>query len=70
MCLHVVCALIALIKWKSLGDAYDDFDDDIWVGIGFFLLFFPVFVIPIFWIVYLVTKSRQPIPAAVAAGEI
>src|SRR6185437_6058519 len=24
MCLHVVCALIALIKWKQLGDVDDD----------------------------------------------
>src|SRR6185369_2722052 len=33
-------------------DAYDD----IWTGIGFFLVLFPVFVIPIFWTAYLVTN--------------
>src|SRR6185312_14948064 len=24
MCLHVVCALVALIKWKQIGDVYYD----------------------------------------------
>ena len=51
MCLHITCALIALIKWQTIGDGYD-----IYIGIFFFLVFFPVFVIPIFWITYLVTN--------------
>src|SRR5204863_8248015 len=51
MCLHITCALFALIKWQTIGDGYD-----IYIGIFFFLVFFPVFVIPIFWITYLVTN--------------
>jgi len=46
MCLHITCALIALIRWKKISDADDD--DYIWGSILSFLLFFPVFVIPTF----------------------
>jgi len=54
MCLHITCALAALIKHKTIGDANDD--DGIWAYIGIFLTLFPVLVIPIFWITYLVTN--------------
>ena len=52
MCLHITCALIALIKWKQIGNL----NGNTWLGIFFFLIFFPVLVIPIFWITYLVTN--------------
>src|SRR6185436_6885087 len=53
MCLHITCALIALIKWKQIGDVIGDY---MRLGICLFLILFPVFVIPIFWITYLVTN--------------
>jgi len=54
MCLHVGWALIALIRWKRIGDVIGG--DNISAGIFLFLILFPVFVIPIFWITYLVTN--------------
>src|SRR5436190_10071745 len=57
MCLHITCALIALIRWKRIVDLLDgDNNGYIWGSIVIFLIFFPVFVIPIFWITYLVTN--------------
>ena len=55
MFLHVACALAALIEWKTIGDAYTG-NGRIWGGILLFLTCFPVLVIPIFWITYLVTN--------------
>jgi len=57
MCLHITCAFIALIKWKRIGNVIGvDDDNGIWMSTIIFLILFPVFVIPIFWITYLVTN--------------
>jgi hypothetical protein len=53
MCLHITCALIALINRKTIRNV---FGNDIHFGIFTFLILFPVFVIPIFWIAYLATN--------------
>ncbi|CAB4415739.1 unnamed protein product [Rhizophagus irregularis] len=57
MCLHVICAAFAIIKWKRIN--YDDDDDDDvnnFMSIFFFLIIFPVLVIPIFWIIIITHK--------------
>src|SRR6185436_5993208 len=42
MCLHIICALTALIRWQTIGVV--DGDNGIWGGgIIIFLFFFPVF---------------------------
>jgi hypothetical protein len=55
MCLHVICAAIALIRWKRVVDAYDDDDESYYLSF-YFLVIFPVIVIPIFWIIILTHK--------------
>ncbi|CAB4415740.1 unnamed protein product [Rhizophagus irregularis] len=57
MCLHVICAAFTIIIKKRLNYFLDDHDDDddvdlnIFASIIFFLILFPVLVIPIFWII-------------------
>ncbi|CAB5211743.1 hypothetical protein RhiirA5_429989 [Rhizophagus irregularis] len=55
MCLHVFCAVLAIIKWKRMNYGDDD-DDIIFISIFFFLIIFPVLVIPIFWIIIITHK--------------
>ncbi|RIA94042.1 hypothetical protein C1645_873685 [Glomus cerebriforme] len=53
MCLHVVCAMTAIFKWKTIKIADDmDYSDTIYI----FLIIFPVIVIPAFWIVNITTR--------------
>src|SRR5947208_8519490 len=47
MGLHVACAAFALIRNKKIGDK----DNLLFIPL-LFLVFFPVIVIPIFWIIY------------------
>ncbi|CAB4445182.1 unnamed protein product [Rhizophagus irregularis] len=47
MCLHVLCAVYVIIKGKKVNDD----DDDYQFLVILFLIFFPVLVIPIFWII-------------------
>jgi hypothetical protein len=53
MCLHVICAALAIIKWKRVSKS----GDSAFFGlIFFFLILFPVIVIPIFWIIVIAHK--------------
>ncbi|CAB4415768.1 unnamed protein product [Rhizophagus irregularis] len=57
MCLHVFCAVLAIIRGKRVGYFAGDHDDEVFFGsIFFFLIFFPVLVIPIFWIIIITYK--------------
>src|SRR5690242_5736439 len=59
MCLHITCALLALIKWKRIavvGFCTGAADTKGFFCIFVFLVFFPVAIIPVFWIAYLVTN--------------
>src|SRR5947209_9677393 len=49
MGLHVLCATIALILHKKIGGV----NGGLLKILFFFLVFFPVIVIPIFWIIYI-----------------
>ncbi|CAB5377324.1 unnamed protein product [Rhizophagus irregularis] len=54
MCLHVICAVLSIITAKRVGEIFDNYgivDSDFFVFIFAFLIFFPVLVIPIFWII-------------------
>ncbi|CAG8672776.1 18232_t:CDS:1 [Rhizophagus irregularis] len=55
MCLHVFCAVFAIIKWKRI-NYNDDYNDDLFLSIILFLIIFPVLVIPIFWIIIITHK--------------
>jgi len=62
MGLHVFCAAIALMANKKIG-VFDDFDGgdvgSVLLAItSVFLTFFPVIVIPVFWIIYITTITR------------
>jgi hypothetical protein len=50
MCLHVICAVYSLIKWKKIVDVERGY------FIFYFLMTFPVVVIPIFWIIIITTR--------------
>ncbi|PKK56337.1 hypothetical protein RhiirC2_800239 [Rhizophagus irregularis] len=54
MCLHVFFAVCAIIKGKKISD--DESDEGISFFVIFFLIFFPVLVIPIFWIIIITHK--------------
>src|SRR5438128_11872616 len=58
MCFHVFCAVFALLRGKTIGYYKNDDVDGgkISNGIFLFLTFFPVIVIPVFWIVYITTN--------------
>ncbi|CAB5377322.1 unnamed protein product [Rhizophagus irregularis] len=60
MCLHVFCAAFAIIRKKRIdyfGDIdHDDGDFNIFLSTSFFLISFPVLVIPIFWIIIIIHK--------------
>jgi hypothetical protein len=52
MCLHVFCAVLSIIKWRRI------YNDNVnFAFTFFFLIFFPVIVIPIFWIIIIAHKD-------------
>ncbi|GBB83349.1 hypothetical protein RclHR1_10080002 [Rhizophagus clarus] len=55
MCLHVFCALHGIIRWERVTK-----DEEVNIYFSkytlYFLIFFPVIVIPTFWIVIIVTR--------------
>ncbi|CAB5127232.1 unnamed protein product [Rhizophagus irregularis] len=55
MCLHVICAVIAIIKWKRVAEV--DYENlNLFAIVFLFMIFFPVIVIPIFWIITITHK--------------
>ncbi|PKC55580.1 hypothetical protein RhiirA1_475366 [Rhizophagus irregularis] len=53
MCLHVICAVFAIIKWKRVAVRVNYFE----FGLVFLsLVFVPVIAIPIFWITFITTS--------------
>ncbi|CAB4415751.1 unnamed protein product [Rhizophagus irregularis] len=52
MCLHVICAVLAIVRVKKVEEVIDnngDVDSNLFIYIVLFLVLFPVLVIPIFW---------------------
>ncbi|CAB4433827.1 unnamed protein product [Rhizophagus irregularis] len=57
-CLHVFCALSVLIKSKKISDSHEGGNVSGVSGyVTVFLIFFPVIVIPVFWVVYITKNS-------------
>uniref|UniRef100_U9USV1 Uncharacterized protein n=1 Tax=Rhizophagus irregularis (strain DAOM 181602 / DAOM 197198 / MUCL 43194) TaxID=747089 RepID=U9USV1_RHIID len=49
MCLHILCAVLAIIKWRRI------YNDNVNFAFTFlFLILFPVMAIPIFWMIIIV----------------
>ncbi|CAB5215425.1 hypothetical protein RhiirA5_494599 [Rhizophagus irregularis] len=52
MCLHILCAVLAIIKWRRI------YNDNVNFAFTFlFLILFPVMAIPIFWMIIIVRKA-------------
>src|SRR3954453_13614125 len=57
MCLHVFCAAIGIIQHKTIMEVGETSAMlNYYLTTAGFLIFFPVIVIPIFWIVYITTS--------------
>jgi hypothetical protein len=56
MCLHLICAIYAIIRWKKV-TINDEFDFYFSLYISFFMIFFPVIIIPIFWMMIIINTK-------------